>query len=405
MSEVFAARQPIFDRWLDVAGYELLSRGGPMSQEVIGSPEGATAAVVLNSCTEIGLERIVGPRAAWINVSREFVLGGLAHSVPPSLVLLEILEDELIDDQLIAAVRGLKREGYRFALDGFQYTPIADRLLRLVDVVKLDLLALGRENLAREVARLKPYGVTLLAEKIETQPDFRYCVEAGCDLFQGYFFCRPDLVRGRGADVNRVSLLEVLAELQDPATQLSDVERMIARDLGLSYRLFRYINSAFFGMRQQVRSIGQALVLLGIENLKQWVTLSIFISVADKPSELIVTALIRARFCELAGDHVQAARRGELFTLGLFSVIDALMDTPMEDVLDKLPFPQDMREALTAHQGDKGRLLESVTALEAGDFDRAETIIPNAGEPYLASLTWANAAAEPLFTQAAPAAA
>jgi EAL and modified HD-GYP domain-containing signal transduction protein len=274
-----------------------------------------------------------------------------------------------------------------------------------VDVVKLDLLALGRENLAREVARLKPYGVTLLAEKIETQPDFRYCVEAGCDLFQGYFFCRPDLVRGRGADVNRVSLLEVLAELQDPATQLSDVERMIARDLGLSYRLFRYINSAFFGMRQQVRSIGQALVLLGIENLKQWVTLSIFISVADKPSELIVTALIRARFCELAGDHVQAARRGELFTLGLFSVIDALMDTPMEDVLDKLPFPQDMREALTAHQGDKGRLLESVTALEAGDFDRAETIIPNAGEPYLASLTWANAAAEPLFTQAAPAAA
>ena len=401
MSEVFVARQPIFDRWLDVAGYELLFRERPAREAVISSPDGATAAVVLNSLTEVGLERIIGSRTAWIYVSREFVLGGLARSLPPSsVVLLEIIEDQSIDDQLLAAIRELRQQGHRLALHDFRDSPSAHRLLRLADVVKLDLLALGRENLLREVARLKPYGVTVLAEKLETQSDYRYCVEARCDLFQGYFFCQPEHVRGRGVDPNRVSLLEVLAALQDPAAQLSDVERMIVRDLRLSYRLFRFINSAFFGMRQEVRSIGQALALLGIENLKHWVALSIFTSITDKPSELILTALIRARFCELAGAHLQVASRGELFTLGLFSVIDALMDTPMEAVLTKIPFPQDMREALITHQGAKGGLLEAVTAIEAGDFDRAEAIIPSAAELYPASLRWASDAADPLLNQA-----
>jgi c-di-GMP phosphodiesterase len=400
MSEVFVARQPIFDRWLDVAGYELLFRDRPARAAVITSPPGATGSVVLNSLTEIGLERIIGARTAWIDVSREFVLGGLARSLPPSsVVLLEIIEDESIDDQLIAAIRGLRQDGHRLALHHLRDSPSAGRLLRLADVVKLDLLVLGRENLSREIERLKPHGVTVLAEKLETQPDYRFCVEAGCDLFQGYFFCRPEHVRG-GVDVNRLSLLEVLAGLQDPAAQLSDVERMIALDLRLSYRLFRFINSAFFGMRQEVRSIGQALALLGIENLKHWVALSIFTSITHKPSELILTALIRARFCELAGERLQLAGRNELFTLGLFSVIDALMDTPMEAVLTKIPFPQDMREALITHGGEKGSLLEAVTAMEAGEFDRAEAIIPSAGELYPASLRWANEAADPLFNEA-----
>jgi EAL and modified HD-GYP domain-containing signal transduction protein len=405
MYEVFVARQPIFDRKLVVVGYELLFRSGRTTEALVADPEGATAAVVLNSFTEIGLDRIVGHRTAWINVSREFVLQGLAGSVPPGLVLLEILEDQVIDDELIAAIQALKQRGYRLALDDFQYDPSAEPLLGLVEVVKVDLLALGRENLAREVTRLKPRGVVILGEKLETQDDYRFCAAAGCDLFQGYFFCRPELVGGRGIDVNRLSLLEVLASLHDPGAQLSEVERMIARDLGLSYRLLRYINSAFFGLRQQIRSIGQALALLGLENLKHWAALSIFASVDDKPSELTVTALIRARFCENAGDWLQGSVRGELFTLGLFSVIDALMDAPIEALLDKIPFPQDMRDALITHRGEKGRLLECVTALETGKFDQAQAIVPNAGELYLASLTWANQAADPLFGSASAVAA
>jgi EAL and modified HD-GYP domain-containing signal transduction protein len=397
MEEVFVARQPIFDQRLNVTGYELLFRAGDIPDALVADPEAATANVVLNSFTEIGLERIVGARTAWINVSREFVLRGFAHSLPPGLVLLELLENQLVDDRLIAAIGELKQQGHRLALDDFVYSPSVEPLLALADVVKLDLLAMGRESLSREVVRLKRYGITLLAEKLETHGDYAYCANAGCDLFQGYFFCRPELVRGRRVDANRLSLLELLTALQDPAVELAGLERTIALDLGLSYRLLRYINSAFFGLRQEVRSIGQALALLGVANLKHWAALSIFASIDGKPAELTVTALVRARFCELASEHLSGANRSELFTLGLFSVVDALMDLPLEEVLDKMPFPPDMREALSTHGGEKGQLLECVTALEAGEFEHARTILPNAGALYLSSLTWANAAADPLF--------
>ncbi|HUO72796.1 MAG TPA: HDOD domain-containing protein [Solirubrobacteraceae bacterium] len=407
MSDVFVARQPIFDRTLDVAGYELLFRGNDTTAEaIIASPEGATATVVLNSVTEIGLQQIVGTKCAWVNVSREFILGGLAQTLPPGLTLLEILEDQLIDEELIVAVTELKQRGYHLALDDFIYDESCEPLLELVDVVKLDLLALGRDGLSHEVARLRPYGPRLLAEKLETRDDYAYCAAAGCDLFQGYFFCRPELVRGRRIDANRLSLLEVLAALQEPDVELHTLERIIARDVGLSYRLLRYINSAFFGLRQEVRSIGQALALLGVESLTRWASLSVFASIDDKPPELTVTALIRGRFCELVGaEHLRGASHSELFTLGLFSVIDALMDTPIENVLAKIPFPPDICDALVSHQGEKGKLLECITALEAGAFDRAEELLPDAGQAYLEALSWANDAADPLFEQPASAAA
>jgi EAL and modified HD-GYP domain-containing signal transduction protein len=398
LNEVFVARQPILDRRLVAVGYELLFRAGQATTAVVSDSEGATATVVLNSFTELGLERIVGSRTAWINVSREFVLQGLTRSIPPELVLLEILEDQLVDDEFVAAVRGLKQQGYRLALDDFQLTADVRPLLGLVDVVKLDLLELGREGLTKVISRLRPYGVTLLAEKLEEQEDFAFCVEAGCDLFQGYFFCVPELVRGKRVDANRQSLLQLLAALQDPGIELHELEQRIARDVGLSYRLLRYINSAFFGLRQEIRSIGQALALLGVQNLKQWAALSVFASVDEKPAELTVTALIRARFCELAAESDPGATGSEFFTAGLFSVVDALMDAPMEEVVASIPFTDDLRRALVGHEGAKGRLLDCVTALEAGEFTRAEAIIPHAAELYLSALTWANAAAESLFS-------
>jgi c-di-GMP phosphodiesterase len=391
MSEVFVARQPILDRRLELAGYELLFRDEPARNDAaITTHEGATAKVLLDTFTEIGIERIVGAHTAWINVDREFLLNGLVQGLPPGLVLLEILEDQVIDGRLIVAIEKLRKQGYGLALDDFRYSPSVAPLLEFADVVKLDFLALGREGLSREVERLKPHGVRLLAEKVETQADYAYCAEAGCELFQGYFFCRPELVRGTRVDTNRMSLLEVLAALQDPAVELDDLERMIARDLRLSYRLLRYINSAFFGLRQEVRSIGQALALVGAENLKHWAALSVFASVDDKPSELSVTALVRGRFCELAGNRLRGVNRSELFTLGLFSLIDALVGMPIEEALAGIPFPPDMREALTTRRGDKGCLLECVSALEQGDFDTAGSIMPNAGEHYLASVAWAN---------------
>ncbi len=405
MSEVFVARQPIFDRNLHVAGYELLFRGGDAASALVADPEGATASVVLNSFTEIGLERLVGAKPAWVNVSREFVLSGLASSMPPAVVGLEILEDELLDERFVLALIELKRQGYRLALDDFEYSVSAERLLTLVDLVKLDLIALGREGMAREVARLKPYGMTVLAEKVESHEEHAYCAGLGCDLFQGFFFCRPELLHKRGIIANRASMLQVVAALQDPTVQLGQLERMIGRDVGLSFRLLRYINSAFFGLRFEISSIRQALALLGVENLRRWATLTVLASIDGKPPELTATALVRAHFCEQAGEQLAGPRPGELFTLGLFSVIDALMDAPIDEVVGMIPFPSDMRDALIQRKGEKGKLLDCVTALEAGDFDRAQRLVRGAGDLYVEALVWANDAAEALFEEPAAAAA
>ena len=240
----------------------------------------------------------------------------------------------------------------------------------------------------------------LLAEKVESPEDHWFCLEAGCDLFQGYFFCRPLLLTQRSVGANRVSLLQVVAALHDPEVELPDIEHLIARDVALSFRLLRYINSAFFGLRGEVRSIGQALALLGVDNVRRWATLGILANVDDKPAELTVTALVRARFCELAGEQLGLERPAELFTLGMFSVIDALMDAPMRDVLSSLPFPQDMREALINRRGEKGLLLECVNMLELGELERAKTIVSRASELYVESLMWANTAAHSLLGEA-----
>jgi c-di-GMP phosphodiesterase len=247
--------------------------------------------------------------------------------------------------------------------------------------------------------------MTLLAEKVESHAEHAFCAELGCDLFQGFFFCRPELLHNRGIVANRASMLQIVAALQDPTVQLGQLERMIGRDVGLSFRLLRYINSAFFGLRFEISSIGQALALLGVENLRRWATLTVLASIDGKPPELTVTALVRARFCEQAGEQIAGPRPGELFTLGLFSVIDALMDAPIDEVVGMIPFPSDMCDALIERKGEKGALLNCVTALEAGDFDRAQRLVRGAGDLYVEALMWANEASQALFEQPAAAAA
>jgi EAL and modified HD-GYP domain-containing signal transduction protein len=394
---VCLARQPIFDRGLRLIGYELLFRDPPRTAADIVDQAAATSSVVLNALTEIGLRRVVGPHTAWINVSREFLLGGLVRTLPAERVGLEILEDQEIDEELVAAVQALHADGYRFALDDFSYRPEAEPLIDLVDVVKLDLIALGRDGFTEHVERLRHRGVTLLAEKVETHDDHRFCAEQGCTRFQGYFYRRPELLSGRRIEASRMSLLEILGALQNPALELEEVERLVSRDIGLSLRLLRYINSAHFHLRSDITSIGQALALLGLKQLRRWATLSAFAGVDDKPAELTVTALVRARFCELAAAHRPGLDSASLFTVGLFSVIDALLDTPIDEVLASLPFSEEMSQALTARQGRMGEILATAIAMENGTLTCAPPGLGDAPAIYLDALQWADDAAGQLF--------
>ena len=227
-----------------------------------------------------------------------------------------------------------------------------------------------------------------MADKVETPEDFRLAKSAGAQLFQGYFFCRPHLVGARAILPSRIALMQLAAALQDPAIQLSELERLISADVGLSYRLLKYINSAYFGLRGRISSINQATALLGIANLRPWATLTTLADLGDKPRELFVTALVRARFCEEAGDSKDGSPP-ERFTLGLFSVLDALTDISMHTALQSLPLTPSMRDALIHHTG-AGRLLDCVMAIEQGDFERAEAIVSDASLSYLEALTWTN---------------
>jgi c-di-GMP phosphodiesterase len=391
----FIARQPIFNPKLEVVGYELLFRGqGYAAGALIEDAQRATATVVLNALTELDMHRIVANKTAWVNVSREFVLDGLIQAVPANVVGLEIPETETFDDEMVDALRELKEAGYQLALDDFRYREGSERVLELFDAVKLSMPDLGRQGLREMSERLRPFPGKVLADKVGTQPDHEVCIAVGCDLFQGYFFCRPAIVGTRGISANRLALLRVVAALNDPAVQFSEIEQLVATDVALSFRLLRYVNSAFFGLRGDVRSIGQALALLGLDNVRRWATLSTMASIDNKPTELTLTALIRARFCEMAGGKIGVGTSSELFTLGLFSVIDAMMDAPMLDVVSSLPLAEDIREALVQRAGPMGRLLESVVSLENGEDDGA---LPKAGEVYLDALMWANGVAESMF--------
>jgi EAL and modified HD-GYP domain-containing signal transduction protein len=395
-ADVLVGRQPIFDAAREVVGYELLFRSDGAEDAARPDERRATATVVAGSLTEIGLDRLVGARRAWINVGRNFLLDGLAGALPPERTVLEILEDQLVDDELVAVVGDLRRRGYRIALDDFVYRPEVEPLLGLADIVKLDVIALGPDGVAEHARRLAPRGVMLLAEKVETPEERTFCREAGCELFQGYFFCRPETIRSRRAHPGGVALLQFVAALHDPAVEFAEIERLLTRDVGLSYRLLCYVNSAFFGLRQQVRSISQALVLIGLENLRRWAMLSLFAGIAAKPQELTVTALLRARFCELAGARLPGADASELFTLGLFSVIDALLDLPLGEILDGVPFTESLRVALLERSGALGSLLQCLAHLEAGQSAAAEALVPGAAGTYLAAIAWATEAAAAL---------
>ena len=398
MTEIFLARQPILDFKQSVRGYELLYRDGDVERAIVDDDELATARVALNALTDIGLDQVVGRRRAWINVTRPFVLEGLAQSLPAERVVLELSDTGEIDEPLLSALAALRDTGYVVALDAFRYKPELGELLDVAQIVKLDMLALGPEGLEREAERLRPRAMTLVAEKIETHEHFRVAQAAGCELFQGFFFCRPRLFREQVIAPNRLAVLQLAIALQDPNVDLAELDRLISADVALAYRLLRYINSAYFSLRHPVGSIIQAIVLLGIENVRRWATLTILAEIADKPRELFLTGLVRGRFCEQTGEAYDGPP-AELFTLGLFSVLDALTDMSMPTIVGLLPLPQHMRDALVNRAG-AGRLLDCIEAIERGDFLGAHELLSNPTRHYLDAVAWAEDAASHLFPEA-----
>lgn len=393
MSDILVGRQPICDRRLEVYGYELLYRSNTSPP---GSPgfDGnvATATIAINSVMQIGLGPIVGEKLAFVNMTREFLVKRHYQVLPIENVVLEVLEDVEPEEDLLAAVREAKDLGYTIALDDFIYSEKLEPLIDLAELIKVEVPALDRDGLREHADLLKKRGKLLLAEKLETHEEFEFCRDAGYDLFQGFFYCKPNIVQQKAVTGNRLALLQLVARVQDVDFDLDEVEQIVAQDVSLTFMLLRTVNSVTFALRSPVESIHQALVMLGQSNLRRCVTLLMMMGFDDKPQALLMTALVRARVCEKLSERPGEARDGRYFSVGLLSVLDALTDQPMEQILGTMPLADTIKEAILSYAGPWGAALRAAVACEHGDADALDAVPHDADEvqdAYFDALHWA----------------
>lgn len=390
MSEIFIGRQPIYDRDLVVYAYELLYRASTGDAANVVDDDRATSHVIMNTLTEFGLEKLVGDNLAFINLPKSFIVGDYPIPLSKTQSVLEVLEDIAVDEQVLAAVKKLGDEGFTIALDDFRYLDELRPLIALAKIVKVDILGMDRDTIKFNYDKLRPFGVKLLAEKVETQEEFEFTKQLGFDYFQGYFFCRPNILKKTSVPPNRLVILNLLAQLHTPNADLKKIAELVSNDVAISYKILRFINSAAIGLPKKIESIHQAVIYLGIKNVTNLASLIAMSNIDDKPTELIVTAILRAKMCEQLGAMSGAARE-TYFTIGLFSALDALMDMPMGEALAALPLIQEIKHALLGQPCQERDALQCVINYERGNWDEVKFANLDANDiskAYLDAVSW-----------------
>jgi len=351
---------------------------------------------------DIGLDHISGNKMVYINAPRDFLVSDIASLFSPKDLGIEVLEDVLVDDEVVAACRALKAKGFTILLDDFIYSAQWEPLMEIADIIKIDLM--NSKDLAAEVASLRSHPAKLLAEKVETKEEFEQAKNLGFDYFQGYFFCRPEIVRGKKVPDSKLAILLALQKVM-VAEGVQEVEEVIVHDVGLSYRLLKHINSAAFATRREIDSVRQALSLLGLINIQRWLSvLSLALLGKDKPQELILTAMLRGRILEELATVLKKTGPSDCFLLGLFSLLDTFLDQPMEEVLEEICLPRDIHEGLTDPDSRLGLLLHAVIAIELENWKDVDSFCQENDldsedlmAVYLSSLKWVDEYAKMLL--------
>lgn len=365
--DVFIARQPILNKHRRLFAYELLYRGMANDGEWCG--EKATASLLSASFLTEGIKSISGSKPCFINFTADLLLRNVPATFPSSKVVVEILEGTEPTPEILRACAGLRAAGYTIALDDFIYDRQLEPLVALADIVKIDFRLLDEDAIRRTQRRLSRFPVELLAEKVETYDEFRLAHRLGFKYFQGYFFSRPEVFRIQELAAIKASLIALLAEVSRSDTSMARIEVVVGTDVALSYKLLKYINSAYFYRLSTIETIHHAIVYLGEKEIRRFLLLVIISEIAtDKPGELVRLALTRARFCLLlAQESSLSTMADELFLLGLFSLLDAMLDVPMAAVVGRLPLQQALKSALLDRSGPLAPFLEAITAIEQDD--------------------------------------
>ena len=367
--EVYVARQPVFKRNKKLYGYELLFRDGISNAFPEIDGDTATSKLLSSSFLAMSLDQITGKNKAFINFTRELLLRKVPAMLPRKKIIVEILEDVEPDDEVIRACQDMVRKGYEIALDDFVYGSEFKPLIELAKIIKIDFRLTPIEEIEEMVSNLAVYGVKFLAEKVETYEEFQWALDMGFEYFQGYFFSKPQILKAKDIAPSKMHLLQVVAEVNKEDFSFDKLEKLVVQDMSLSYKLMRYINSAFFKRFQDISSIKQAIVLLGEKEVKRFVSLMAMANLsAGKPEELIRASIIRARLCELLGELGTGKNESELFTLGLFSLIDAILDDSMESLMEKLPLSESIKKALVEGEGELAGFVNLVSCYETGNW-------------------------------------
>jgi EAL and modified HD-GYP domain-containing signal transduction protein len=374
--EKFVARQPIFNRHKQIFGYELLFRSSLDCYFQRTDLDQATYSVVADSFLLIGIARLTGGRRAFFNCTRDILTKGYAELLPPEQTGLELLENIEPDEEVVTACRKLKSMGHVLALDDFIYSEKFARLLDHIDIVKVDLRNTTLQERKDLVRRLAPKQIALLAEKVETHDEFTEAKKLGFNYFQGYFFGRPEIVSGHDVPIFKRNYVRILQLVTQPDPDLRELEEIIRNETSLSYKLLRYLNSPLFGFRGEIKSIRHTLTLLGLSEIRKWISLVTLAGMAsDKPEELVVNSLVRANFCESISSRVgMRDRNADLFLMGLFSMMDAILDRPMDEVLSEITLSPDIKTALLLGRNRFRDVFDLVVDYEKGEWAKLSTL-------------------------------
>ena len=366
-SQLLLARQPIFDRNTKVVAYELLFRAVNPERADVVDGDFATSAVLENAFMNLSIDDVIGDHKAFINFTPRLL--EMEIPIEPARCVIEVLEDVEVTDALLESLERAKQKGHLVALDDFEYNEALQPLVDLADIIKLDVLALTDSELVDAVGRLSAYGVTLLAEKIETNEMLRHCLDLGFEMFQGNFLSKPEPITGRKLAANKIVVLELLTKLQEPSSNFKDLELLISQDPALGLKTLRLVNSAYYGPRHQIESLSHAIAYLGMDALRSLASLLVVSGLSDKPDALRDFALERAKFCELLGRKVKEAEASVFYSVGLLSTMDAYFDQPLEEILGNMSLRPDVKAALLDREGELGAVLALVERVQRGELE------------------------------------
>ncbi|MEQ1726691.1 MAG: HDOD domain-containing protein [Methyloglobulus sp.] len=391
MADFLIGRQQILDQDLNIYAYELLFRGKDFDLKNTSEATQATNQIITDSILELGLNNLVGPHKAFINFTSQNILEKTPLSLPKDRIVIEVLENVAVDLRIINNLREFSQQGYTIALDDFIYSEEWKPLIEFANIIKLDILEMGETKTRNAIKHLKPFNIKLLAEKVETHEEFQYLRELGCDYFQGFFFNKPNTVAGKRLGVNQTAAIRLLTIINDPEVEMEKLAKTISLDVGLSYKLLHYINSAFFALPSKIDSIKHAISYLGLREVKRWSNILTLASLSNKPIATLQNSLIRGKMCEQLGKLV-GEKSDHFFLIGILSSLDSILDIPLEEALQQISLADEIISAILNKQGLAGEALECVINYEHWNLSgmHFRNLDQNLiSEAYFKSITWA----------------